>query len=473
MSGGSRTKVDNWGVDPGRAETHLRRLAEVELRYAPAPPVEHTWRHSTERLAQVARALTTVGALDGATADAILTGFELALAVRQLRLRPTPIPSRPPRIYRAMFAANPTRKNPQNLASTTTPDTAPDRVVPVGMMIPIVDEEVRGELYLLAFSQTRAGARIGLAASVRGGIAAGMHILHRLTVTDDQGTSYVLNVHGRGGPAGTAWTGALGLIPDPPPGIRWLDLTGLDSGTRRIALGAYRAPAVTLTEVTRSPGEYLLDHTAIRILAAALELTPGRRPELALHHPEASDGLGDVVAALQAAAALSPLSPVPGQLATLCESLGLRDHGITAAPDPDLPKPWLSLLSHALRRRPDFAPPTRGCADLAVALPEVDGIRFHILGLLPGEDGTVLRVHASGAPPLPELNDASLLPTLWLRDDAGRWHAACVRGWNGEPDGEVSASMWIAPPLTRTASIEIIAAGRSAEARVTLPLRWR
>jgi hypothetical protein len=33
--------------------------------------------------------------------------------------------------------------------------------------------------------------------------------------------------------------------------------------------------------------------------------------------------------------------------------------------------------------------------------------------------------------------------------------------------------MLITPPLTRTASIEIIAAGRSAEARVTLPLRWR
>jgi hypothetical protein len=58
----------------------------------------------------------------------------------------------------------------------------------------------------------------------------------------------------------------------------------------------------------------------------------------------AADGLGDVIAALRAAGALSPLSPVPGQLAALCARLHLTGHGITAPPARNLPGPWLSML---------------------------------------------------------------------------------------------------------------------------------
>jgi hypothetical protein len=66
-------------VDTERAETHLRLLAEAELRRAatsdrellgPAPGLA--------RLSRVARALTTLGALDTDTADTMLAGFELA-----------------------------------------------------------------------------------------------------------------------------------------------------------------------------------------------------------------------------------------------------------------------------------------------------------------------------------------------------------------------------------------------------------
>ena len=63
-----------------RAETHLRLVAEAELRRAreqdASVPVGG-------RVVRIAEALTAVGAIDAATADAIQDDFELALAGRQ------------------------------------------------------------------------------------------------------------------------------------------------------------------------------------------------------------------------------------------------------------------------------------------------------------------------------------------------------------------------------------------------------
>jgi hypothetical protein len=50
--------------------------------------------------------------------------------------------------------------------------------------------------------------------------------------------------------------------------------------------------------------------------------------------------------ALRQECALPPLSPVPGQPATLCARLNLSGHGITTPPARGLPEPWLSVLTH-------------------------------------------------------------------------------------------------------------------------------
>jgi hypothetical protein len=227
----------------------------------------------------------------------------------------------------------------------------------------------------------------------------------------------------------------------------------------------------------RSPGEQFLHVLATGILASSADLEPGRRRGLLFaarkqYAAEVTTGLGDVVEALIAAGALSPLSEVPGQLATLCESLDIRDHGISAPPAPDLPKPWLSVLTHAHRRRPDATPPGEGCAGAAVALPGIDGVTISVLGLHADEDGTMLHVHATGIEPNPE-REPSFLPVLWIRDDTGHWHTTRPAGWSTEHDGEATAQLLIVPPLTRSAAIDIHAAGRSAEVRTTLPVRWR
>jgi hypothetical protein len=59
---------------------------------------------------------------------------------------------------------------------------------------------------------------------------------------------------------------------------------------------------------------------------------------------------------------------------------------------------------------------------------------------------------------------------LWVRDSNGGWHAtrpASVTEWGNA----IRMCLEIIPPLDRgTAWIEVLVAGRSAQARVTLPL---
>ena len=63
--------------------------------------------------------------------------------------------------------------------------------------------------------------------------------------------------------------------------------------------------------------------------------------------------------------------------------------------------------------------------------------------------------------------------SIWLRDSGGRWHAA--RQDRRHRDGPESAiRLRLVPPLTRPAEwVEVLAGGRSAEVRATLPLHWR
>jgi hypothetical protein len=231
---------------------------------------------------------------------------------------------------------------------------------------------------------------------------------------------------------------------------------------------------VAVSEAASSPGEHLLDHIATRLLLLTLAFPQEIRLHPAVPRPEPfsciAAGLGDVVAALQACGALSLLSPVPGQLAALCENLNVSGHGITAPPARDLPEPWLSMLAHYRRRKPEKALGRDGCAAAAVAFPELDGIRLSILGLNNADDGTVLYAHASGTPDV-----AADFPLgIWVRDSDGRWHATRISGWNEHDDGEMTMRLEVVPPLGHTAAwIDVLAAGSSAEACATLPVRWQ
>ena len=186
--------------------------------------------------------------------------------------------------------------------------------------------------------------------------------------------------------------------------------------------------------------------------------------------------LGDIIAGLEAADVLSPLSPVPAQLAALCASLGIGGHGIAVAPADDLPEPWFSLLAHYQRRKPDTAPVRDGYAAVAAALPEIDGIRLALLGLHNSEGNTYLHALARGMTaedhPRPLGVDPNFPLSVWLRDSGGRWHAARPAGWH-RAGHECAVRLRLVPPLTRPMPwIEVLAGGRSAEVRTKLPLRW-
>ena len=73
---------DTGEVDCQRAETHLRLLAEEELR-RPAS----AWGERRIRVGRVADLLTAIGALDDEVADQIMADFDLALAARQADAR--------------------------------------------------------------------------------------------------------------------------------------------------------------------------------------------------------------------------------------------------------------------------------------------------------------------------------------------------------------------------------------------------
>lgn len=494
MATATRRRVDNEGVDRTRAETYLRQVAEAELRRATSDPAQPfpieghpgaggLGMHST-RMERVAYALMSVGAVDRSVAEAVDDDFGFALAVRPSDQSPPTVSQAGVIVHRQVV-----RRARRVMASSVPVSPAPPRtppgtplgppggpvlhrIAPAAAMLPVSADDERGELYLLAYSHTGTSARLtAIGRSRRHAFHPGIFRLDRLAATDDKGNSYGFVFDGESD--GSEWTGELTLRPQPPPDIRWLDV---ESGhtTRRIDLGPRSAPSdVTLTRDTHTPGEHYLHGIAAQVLATLSARLRDLGRQVTEFRPrlpgQVTQGLGDIVAALQAADVLSPLSPVPGQLVTLCESLSIANHGIAASPARDLPEPWLSVLAHIHRRKPRAAQAAEGCAGAALALPELDGIGLRVLGLRGGADGTVLHVRATRG----RSGDRdTALPLVWIRDESGRWHTTRKNVSGVRPGGELSARLDVVPPLGRDSTIELLVAGWSAQVRATLPLRW-
>jgi hypothetical protein len=477
-----------------QAETYLRLLAESELRRVRALPAGSYWH--TPRLLLAAQALCAVGAIDAGTAWQIRGEADFALAARQ-----SVEPGRSPLARRRLPSAPPVRPPPDVSAAFPVSGRGvgpalpvPCQVVPVGRVIP--GNGLRGDLIVLAYMHGPAGARFTIA----GGLAEFARVAGPgpgpaqpaqpgpapparlspvpLVATDDRDVSYRLGyVFGPGGGS------VLVLNPQPPHPVRWLDVRTPGEPATRIELDPPDPPGprpqVTVTRTATSPGEVMLDAIAARILTTA--------PAPAQDEPgapgTASAGLrayigskpGDLTAAMLAAGVLSPASPVPGQLAALCERLGIPGHGITAPPAADLPQPWQSMLT---RRRPPHTALAPGSWVTAMAeLPELYGTRLTILGLHHGVPGTTLHMLVSGAMPDGDWDFSRAvrpLPALWVRDNSGQWHATRTSGII--PWGDVGVVMlWldIIPALQAgTTWIDVIAVAPSARARVRLALRW-
>jgi hypothetical protein len=503
------------------AETFLRLLAEAELRAQLAPdPPPWTGEPGAGRVkvSVVGQALSAVGALDRQTVEDVLADFDLAMDFRRLHnAGPSPTGRYPSRTVRATAAARvaatlpygglgPSPPRPAQLAgmadtplqSTGSPEPAappppdhdPDqgaagRFVPIGLTLPFHAGGLSGELYLLSFAHTGAGARLivswGTPTLSRehelGLRQAELRPGGLLTVTDDRGSAYELGfTHADG----SEWASQISLHPAPPDGIRWLEVAAPPGPPVRVNLNPASGPPggePAVSPASRSAGEQLLIMLAEELLTVAARFplaVPPAFPPRAVH--PMSTGLGDIIAGLEAVDVLPPLSPVPARLAALCASLGIGGHGIAAAPADDLPEPWLSVLSYYQRRKPDTAQVRDGFAAVTGALPELDGIRLALVGLHNTQGTTMLHVLARGVRREGRLGPHGInldFPlSLWLRDNGGRWHAARPVDWH--PAGpEHSIGLVLVPPLPRsTAWVEVRAGGRSGEVRARLPLHW-
>ena len=484
------------------AETFLRLLAEAELRGptllppAPRSPDAPVALSSATQLSaglwRAAWALIAVGALDAETAGGILDDTDFAVATRYRREPPeagviggagsawAARPAGSPRFATARPmgwfgrravsrpAARPSRPPRAEVAG-------PDRYVPVGLMILFHDQTISGELDLMSYAHTASGARFAASWRARDPLGSrhrGLPPVDRFIVNDDRGNRYDLLFTGAERPASSC---DLGLAPDPPPDLRWLDITAPGEQTVRVDLDRPAdRPALQVSARELSVGEHLLNRVADRMLTMVPEFPSSGTPA---PMSNLGAGLGAAIAALEAAEVLPKLSPVPGRLAALCASLGVRDHGITAAPVLDLPEPWLSMLSHYHRRKPDAAPAGDGFAAVAAVLPEFDGLQLVLLGVHNCEGDTWMNTLAYGQLPAdqpgPLRLDMAFPLSIWVRDDAGRWHVARPTGWH-DAGTEATLTLRLAPPLTRACDrIEVRAFGQSAEVRATVPLQWR
>jgi hypothetical protein len=126
-------------MDREGAETHLRLLAEAELRRVmtmPAGSIPGRWYSA--RLALVGRALIAVGAVGADVADKIQADVGLAVAARH-------------RFFAR--ARGPGRSRP-------APRRASWRVLPAGQVITIRDGDLRRGVLVVACVQSAGGARL-------------------------------------------------------------------------------------------------------------------------------------------------------------------------------------------------------------------------------------------------------------------------------------------------------------------------
>lgn len=436
-----------------RAETYLRLLAETALREAVYARAEGVWR--------AAETLVDAGVLTDELAGQILAGLQLAFRVRGRRQLSGP----------ALRLRRLAGFRPGQALGQSGEHPRPWRILPAGPATP------GSRVMALILTADRAVAPATLFfPPLLGPPESGIPAFAALTGTDDLGTSYRLGFTD-GTWAGSTWTGTVLFRPAPPEAARWLSISSPNGPLLRAdipdAPAGTAAPGMVPEPVTESPGERLLARHAEAMLAGlplGSRAGPSRR------------ALGETVATLEAAGALSPLSPAPAQLAALCQLLGVPSHDPAEATWDMVPARWTDVVArYGRRRRP---PPVTGTAAIGAGLPELDGTRFAIAGLRSGSTGTFLYVLVQGLrrpitrsrPPGPAPDPMPVRDTAfswWARDDAGGWHVGTVEDASPISGPEGVLRLALLPPLDHpTGTLTVEVSGLTTQVTADLPVRW-
>jgi hypothetical protein len=414
----------------------------------------------------VASTLTVAGAIDHASAAAVVGDLDTALAARGFTAEgPGSAPG----------AAGWRLLTPAQV--TGRPAAGPVRVVPVAATLPVEAAGQRADLELLACALTPAGAVFaGVCADPPPGPGQEAR-LPQLDAADDRGRPYRLTFEGL--PTGDAlWEGWLSPPAPPGPGPRWLEVaTGAGRSPVRVDLGVpARALAGRAEPVAaRSTYEMLAEAAAADLLAEALMPVPW--PGIAAAVRSETVGIGSVVTALRALGLLPADSPALRRLAALGERLGTGfpiHASALAKPADDLPEPWEAVLADRGRRDGP-----RAVTPVAAALPELDGVRIALTGLQSAPDRALLHIVAVGwDPPSSGLRafTSTGTPPLswWARDSAGRWHTASGGRWGRHGDQVWTGLLQLRPPLHPAAtSLELTVTGTYQRLRIIVPLYQR
>jgi len=474
-------------VGDERAETYLGLLAETELRRAcdrlrgldaaagtdvwsdPGMAPFATAESALWKVGRAGRILVVAGVLDQDYLDRVAADFHAAIMARSRLLLNWD--RRRGVLHRTMFALSSSPPLPSRCARRAM------RVAPIGRALRVASDRAPWALHLMSLVRTENEAVITVVMRMHWPpngsstdleiTGAGPHHMpyDQLCAVDDQGTCYTVRFEGgRGGTA--TWRGIARLSPVPPRGARRLDLVG--DGTRLIQLPLgpsaardLRAAPPATGPVAIPPGERLLVLAAERILASGDARGPAEGP-----------GPGEIITVLTEAGAIAADSPVPGQLAALCQRLGAAGLGITVPSAEEIPAPWASVIAH--RDAPVPAAGPEVFAPLAVVLPDVDGARFALAGLSTAAGESHLHVISSGMPQLTDWFAYNWTPgfSWWLRDGAGNWHVAAA----GEPftfgDGMQAFRLRLTPPLAAVPdAAEVVVTGPATRVRATVPIR--
>jgi hypothetical protein len=536
------------------AETYLRLLAEVAVRTAPQAPGS---LDPADRVLRAAEILVDAGAIDDDQVTEILLMLGTAL-----RLRGVPGAFALGRIRRlASRAALGPGQTPQPPAAFSSASAHPAMAQPadgawqVIREVPLSGQGTGSRVMALIVTSDRMIAPATLRFPPSAGLAElSVPSFADLTASDDAGTSYLVSFTD-GAWAGSTWTGTIMLRPAPPPAARLLTIVSGSGPVLLVDLAATSAaprPGATLQPVGDSPGERLLHRRAERLLSS-LGRPPAQRPvSLPVEHrsqamtqilqalstgvpptPALPSGarsgprptavvmsgtsdpepdLAELVATLEGAGVLSPLSAVPAEVAALGQALGVArfatftspaatgpisarttaekpaadsttsDSSLSSGPAidsrapaslPRLPTRWATVLAYYGRRHQPPLP--FGTGSIGAVLPEVDGARFVVAGARTGAQGAVLYVIARGLRTMtPSAQDTGF--SWWARDESGGWHLGVVQGWHLASDA-TALRLTLLPPLRPgdpgTASVltlEVTGPGHRLTA--SLPVCW-
>jgi hypothetical protein len=441
----------------------LRLLAEAALRARSTGADSGTdlgaGAAAAERVSRAADILIAAGVMDELLAAEILVMLGTALRIRGAEWRPAPRGVR--RLAASTLPHQPVPQSPapwrvipaRAAGSEPAPHAPGSRVMAI-----IVTADRMIVPAMLRFPEQPAASGGTLDPPAAPSFAD-------LTATDDAGTGYMVSFIDSQWAGGT-WTGTLMLRPAPPGHARVLTITSLNGLILRAPLttAAQPGPATgEVTDATDSPGERMLTRRA-ESLITAFALGGGRanpgsslaRAAAALSKAPGAVSEAEVRRTLEAAGALSPLSPVPGQLAALGEWVAAA--GAPGSAHAAWPARWAAVLAHYARRHPPPAAspaPSGEMGAIGAVLPPVDGVRLVIAGVRTSSQGTLMhlaarglrafsRVPASPAAPATTAHDTGL--SWWVRDKWGAWHLGVVHSWHAVGH-DTTLRLLLLPPL--------------------------